>query len=110
MRLQVSDDGGGSWTTLETFTGPFAATSRSYNITTSIAANTRIRFIEVTGYGNNDFFFVDNLQIKDSLIRPGHWEVRVNMSSAVTAGNDINAFGLRAHDGTAGSGGTELNV
>src|SRR5207253_238286 len=40
----------------------------------------------------------------------GHWEVRVDMSSAVTTGNSINAFGLRAHDGTSGAGGTEYNV
>jgi|GEM_PF-3078660 len=36
----------------------------------------------------------------------GHWELRVAMS----AGNDINAFGLRAHDGTSGAGGTKLNI
>ena len=36
----------------------------------------------------------------------GHWELRVQMGG----GNDINAIGIRAHDGTAGSGGTELNV
>ncbi len=108
MRVEVSNNGGGSWTTLETFTGAFAAASRSYNITSSIATNTRVRFIEVTGYGNNDFFFVDNLQIKDTGIKAGHWEVQVDMSSAVTAGNAINAFGLRAHDGDATSGGTEL--
>jgi Peptidase family C25 len=110
MRVEVSSNGGTSWTTLETFTGPFAASSRSYNITSSIATNTRIRFIEVTGYGTNDFFFVDNLQIKDSAIKAGHWEVRVDQSSAVTAGDSINAIGIRAHDGTSGAGGTELNV
>jgi hypothetical protein len=36
----------------------------------------------------------------------GHWELRVDMD----AGNNINAIGVRAHDGTADSGGTELNV
>lgn len=36
----------------------------------------------------------------------GHWELRVDMDG----GNDINAIGIRAHDGTSGSGGTELNV
>lgn len=36
----------------------------------------------------------------------GHWELRVTMEG----GDDINAFGIRAHDGTAGAGGTELNV
>lgn len=110
MRVEVSNNGGGSWTTLETFTGAFAASTRSYNITSSIATNTRVRFIEVAGYGNNDFFFVDNLQIKDTGIKAGHWEVQVDMSSAVTAGDSINAFGLRAHDGDATSGGTELPV
>jgi len=35
----------------------------------------------------------------------GHWEIRVNMSSSITSGNDVNAFGIRAHDS-----GTELNV
>lgn len=110
LRVQVSSNGGGAWTTLETFTGPQAAGTRSYDISAYKAANTRIRFIEVSGYGNNDFFFVDNLQIKDSTIRAGHWEVRVDMSSAVTTGDDINAFGIRAHDGTSGSGGTEYNV
>lgn len=40
----------------------------------------------------------------------GHWEVRVDMSSARTTGDDINAFGIRAHDGDPGAGGTELNV
>lgn len=110
MRVEVSNNGGGSWTTLETFTGSFGATSRSYNISTSIAANTRVRFIEVNGYTNTDSFFVDNLQIRAGSIDAGHWELRVNMSSAVTGGNDINAIGIRAHDGTSGAGGTELNI
>ncbi|MBZ0112299.1 MAG: hypothetical protein K8J08_07565 [Thermoanaerobaculia bacterium] len=38
----------------------------------------------------------------------GHWEVRVNHGSS--SGDDVNAFGIRAHDGTPGAGGTELNV
>ncbi|MBK8169126.1 MAG: hypothetical protein IPK60_02125 [Sandaracinaceae bacterium] len=40
----------------------------------------------------------------------GHWEVRVDQSSAQTTGGDINGFGIRAHDGTPGAGGTELNI
>ncbi|MGH9761572.1 MAG: hypothetical protein ACREDR_48630, partial [Blastocatellia bacterium] len=40
----------------------------------------------------------------------GHWELRVDMSSLVTSGDDINALGIRAHDGDSGSGGTELNI
>ncbi|HYW71219.1 MAG TPA: right-handed parallel beta-helix repeat-containing protein, partial [Pyrinomonadaceae bacterium] len=40
----------------------------------------------------------------------GHWELRVDMSSAVTNGDDINAIGIRASDGDPTSGGTELNI
>jgi hypothetical protein len=108
MSVQISANGGGSWTTLETFTGAFAASSRSYNISSSIATNTRVRFLEVSGYGNNDFFFVDNLQIQSGTVQPGHWELRVDLSAS--AGDDINAIGVRAHDGTSGAGGTELPV
>jgi hypothetical protein len=43
-------------------------------------------------------------------IKAGHWELRVDMSSSVTTGDDINAFGIRASDGTVGAGGTELNI
>jgi hypothetical protein len=38
----------------------------------------------------------------------GHWELRVDMSAS--NGDDIDAIGVRAHDGTSGSGGTELPV
>jgi hypothetical protein len=110
MRVEVSNNGGASWTTLETFTGSFGPSSRSYDITSSIATNTRVRFIQVSGYTGTDSFFVDNLQIKENTLDAGHWEVRVNMSSTVTTGDDINAIGIRAHDGTAGIGGTELKM
>ena len=40
----------------------------------------------------------------------GHWEVRVDQSSGITTGDDINGIGIRADDGDATSGGTELNV
>jgi hypothetical protein len=37
----------------------------------------------------------------------GHWEVRVDMSSSVTGGNDMNGYGIRAVDNING---VELNV
>ncbi|MGF1572120.1 MAG: hypothetical protein ACFCU1_03540 [Sumerlaeia bacterium] len=40
----------------------------------------------------------------------GHWLLEVDMSTAVTTGDDINGFGIRAHDGDSGSGGVELNI
>jgi hypothetical protein len=109
-RVEVSNDGGGSWTTLETFTGSSGGASRLYDVSAWIAANTRVRFSLVGGYGGSESFFVDNVELREIGVRNGHWEVRVDLSSSVTAGDDINALGLRAHDGTAGGGGTELNV
>ena len=66
VTLEISDDGGASWATLEQFTGyDFATTdSREYNITAYIASNTRIRFRVDNAYGGaNEFFIVDNVQI-----------------------------------------------
>ena len=109
ISVEVSANGGGSWTTLETFSNDGSG-SRSYNITAFIANNTRVRFILEGGYTGTEFFFVDDVQITDGPKTAGHWELRVDMSPAVTGGDDINALGIRAHDGTADSGGTELNV
>ncbi len=110
ISVQVSSNGGGAWTTLETFTNDSSG-SRQYDITSHIANNTRVRFLLVGGYSSGEFFFVDNLQIHDGgAVTAGHWEIRIDQSSAVTTGNDINAVGIRAHDGTSGAGGTELNV
>lgn len=110
ISVQVSGNGGGSYTTLETFSDDSSG-SRTYDISGFIANNTRIRFQLVGGYTGSEFFFVDNLQISDGgAPTAGHWELRVDMSSSVTSGNDINAIGIRAHDGTSGSGGTELPI
>jgi hypothetical protein len=110
-RVEVSANGGGSWTTLETFTGALAASTRSYDISAFKAANTRIRFLTVGGsFSGTDSALLDNVKIADSIVEAGHWEVRIDQSSAVTAADDINAFGIRADDGDATSAGTELNV
>src|SRR5436305_12333174 len=53
MQVQVSANGGTSWTTLDTLAGNLAAGSKSYTITSSIASNTRIRFIRGAGFTVN---------------------------------------------------------
>ena len=59
------------------------------------------------GPNNSDNAWINLLNgTSATLTAAGHWELRVAMSG----GDDINAFGIRAHDGTSGSGGTELNV
>lgn len=107
IAVQVSANGGGSWTTLETFSNDSSG-SRTYDVTASIANNTRVRFLLVDDYTGTEFFFVDNLRIHDGgPLTAGHWELRADGSAG---GDDINALGIRADDGDATSGGTEINV
>ncbi len=71
--VEVSGDGGASWTVLEDFinAGPGASGSRSYNITPYIAADTQVRFRINTAYGGLDeFFYVDNVDITASCDPP----------------------------------------
>jgi peptidase C25-like protein len=112
LAVQVSSNGGTSYTTLETLDKNSTGTTRDYNITSSIASNTRVRFLVSGGFTNNNrFIFFDNVRIHDGgALTAGHWELRVDESSATTTGTAINALGIRADDGDATSGGTELNV
>jgi hypothetical protein len=111
--VEVSANGGTTYTTLDTLTNASAVGARSYNITTSIAVNTRVRFRNSTGLTTaNAFFFFDSIQIADAggPLTAGHWELRVDESSTITAGDDINAFGVQADDGDATSAGTEIPI
>ncbi len=118
--LEISDDGGSTWEFLENFTGADYINdsgSRSYDITEFIAADTRIRFRVHAFYaGTNETFFVDNFEVRATTTAngpdpdAGHWQLVVDMSENLTLGDDVNAFGLRAHDGDATSGGTEYNA
>ncbi|HEX6640771.1 MAG TPA: hypothetical protein VF215_06640, partial [Thermoanaerobaculia bacterium] len=106
VRVQISNNGGGSYTTLETFSNDLTA-ARSYDITAFIANNTRVRFQVVGGLASGEYFSFDNVQISDGPISSGHWELQIDQTAA---GDDINAIGIRAHDGDSASTGTEFNV
>ncbi|MEM9593585.1 MAG: C25 family cysteine peptidase [Acidobacteriota bacterium] len=126
--VEASSDGGTTWDVLEEFAGFTGANSgsRSYDITGFIASDTRIRFRVSNRYaGPDEFFYIDDFQIRGTTTANGgnpangHWELEVDMSGAVNGfiatafnnnQNDINAFGIRAHDGTSGSGGQEYNI
>ncbi len=65
--LEISNNGGSSYSTLESFTGINGASSGSRNIdiTTSMSANTRIRLRVSNLYGGgNETFQVDNFQVE----------------------------------------------
>lgn len=127
IAFEASSNGGTNYTVLEEFADLSGATSgsRSYDVTDFIASNTRFRFRITMRYAAvNEYFEVDNFQVRGTTTQngpdpaSGHWLLRVDMSNAVNADqdrlsslrDDVNAFGVRAHDGTPGSGGQEFNV
>ncbi len=64
--VEVSSNGGTSYSALQTFTGitGISLGSRSFDISGFISANTQIRFRVSNLYGaSEEFFFVDNVQI-----------------------------------------------
>jgi hypothetical protein len=127
IAFEASSNGGTSYTVLEEFADISGATtgSRSYDVTDFIASNTRFRFRITMRYAAaNEYFEVDDFQVRGTTTQngpdpaAGHWLLRVDMSNAVNADqdrlaslrDDVNGFGLRAHDGDSGSSGQELNV
>jgi len=127
IAFEASSNGGTTYTVLEEFadiSGTLTG-ARSYDVSEFIAANTRFRFRITMRYaGVNEYFEVDNFEVRATSSANGagpangHWLLEVDMSTAVNADqdriatlrDDVNAFGIRAHDGTPGSGGTEYNV
>lgn len=68
MAVEISGDGGTTWTTLETFTGPYnpntwPPTTEIYNITPYIATNTVVRFRFVDDMETGDYWQIDNVHI-----------------------------------------------
>jgi len=71
--IEVSKDGGATYTVLETFTGLTGDSigTRTYNITSYIASNTRIRFRISANYGaSDDYFKIDQVQVSASCTPP----------------------------------------
>jgi|GEM_PF-5039375 len=66
ITVEVSSNGGSSWTILDRFTGPATDggyTAVNYDISQYITQNTRIRFATSPSLGNSDRLYVDDVQI-----------------------------------------------
>ncbi len=64
--LEISADGGSSWTKLDSFVGPASSSSlssASYNIVAFATSETVIRFATSDYMSNYDYLYVDNLEI-----------------------------------------------
>ena len=90
VTVDISSNGGSSWTTIEVFTGISGSTSgsRNYDISGFASATTEIRFRVTNLYGgSNELFLVDNIQIEFS-------------STSVTAALDeFNSVSYANNDG-----------
>ena len=67
VMVQISANGGSSWTELERIIGPGTDSSyvpRSHNISAYIAPNTRVRFLTSANLGSGDELYIDNIQIE----------------------------------------------
>ncbi len=72
--VEVSKDGGTTYTVLETFTGIAGSLSgrRSYNITRFASSNFMLRFRISANYGgSSEYFYADNVQISSEKIGNG---------------------------------------
>lgn len=69
VTVDVSDDGGSTWTELDRFVGEgngienTTYQSTSYDISAYIAGNTRIRFLSLPTFGKQDIVYFDNVEI-----------------------------------------------
>ncbi len=91
VTVEVSNNGGGSWTPLATYDGATIATDATYqpasfDISNQIASNTQIRFV-TAGLGTQDRFYVDDVQI-EVIARP-----TVLSAGAAPAGLVVSADG-----------------
>jgi len=87
IEIYVSADGGSNWTLIQTFTDDQGSSFQSftYDITSFIASNTRIAFVEKAD-SNGESFFFDNVQIEACV--PGvaldHFSITPATTSAST--------------------------
>jgi serine protease AprX len=65
VQLQVSPDGGTSWTTLQTYSGKSntGTATDSFDISAYASANTQIRFLMPTYQSGIRYMYVDNIEI-----------------------------------------------
>lgn len=89
VQLQVSGNGGISWTTLATYSGGSntGAATDSFDISAFASANTRIRFITPTIQSGVRYLYVDNIEI--AFARPSAFLATVKADKLSLNGQDV---------------------
>ncbi|HEV7670205.1 MAG TPA: SdrD B-like domain-containing protein, partial [Thermoanaerobaculia bacterium] len=117
--VEMSNNGGSSYTVLETITGIVGATTanRSYNISSYIASNTRVRFRVTNAYGVDDEYFkVDTIRIDGSCTTPpppctaGYYKDLFDTASFSNNDGSLSWTGAWVESDTAGTGVSTGNV
>jgi hypothetical protein len=117
--IEVSNNGGSSYTVLETITGIVGATTatRSYNISSYIASNTRVRFRVTNAYGVSDEYFkVDTIRIDGACTPPpapctaGYYKDLFDTASFSNNNGTLSWTGSWVESDTAGAGVSAGNV
>ena len=105
--VEISDDGGSSWTVLEDFVneGGSAAGSRSFDVSAYAAVDTQVRFRVNAAYGGPDeYFFVDNVRVSSgecAETEPSTGPVAHWMLDETGGSTAVDSIG--GHDGTLGN-------
>lgn len=105
LRIQVSSNGGASFTTVGTIGGNNSSGNFSTNISGFISTNTVVRFTNTgTNWDSNDFAFIDNFQISVDQLSP---EIQLQN---VTVNEDAGTVAITAmHSGASASGSFSVN-
>ncbi len=102
LAVQLSNNGGASYTTIGTVTGNGSTGSFSQDISAYISANTTIRFRKSNqNWNNNDYAYIDNVEISATFPPP----LPIIEVNNVTVDEDgANAIFTVLHTGTNASG------
>lgn len=91
VRVEISSNGGGNWTTLIDYTST-VVTSESFDISAYASANTRLRFRSLSS--GNDSIYFDNIKIEfDDVRAPGGVEADLNLWLRADAGTNTTVDG-----------------
>lgn len=107
VTVDVSSNGGSSWTTIEVFTGISGSSSgsRSYDISGFASAVTEIRFRVTNLYGgSNELFLIDNVQIEFSSTLVSVARDEFNSISYANNDGNLNWSGNWIEDDAFGGG------
>lgn len=105
LQVEISNNGGSSFTSLGTFSGNNSSGNFSTNISAYISANTVVRFRKSgNDWNNDDSAYIDNFQISVDQLNPS-----INMEDVAVDETNGTVTLTVLHDGAAASGPYTVN-